>query len=47
MKAKAYIKLLASIEDDAVREKIINSHHHGHPPRVGYVKKLGTDMKAL
>ena len=39
MKAKSYIAHLATIEDDEVRERMINSHHIGHPQRVSYVER--------
>jgi len=47
MKAKAYTKYLATIQDDAAREQFSNSHHIGHLQRVSYVQCLVTDMRAL
>ena len=44
---KAYVKFLATIQDDEVREKYINSHNIGHPPRGKYVEQLVPDMRAL
>ena len=32
MKAKTYVEFLATIQDDEVRERCINSHNIGHPP---------------
>ena len=47
MKARDYIDLLASIKDDEVRDRMINSHHKGHPDRVDYVQRLLSDMYTL
>ena len=47
MKTKAYLEFLATIQDDEVRERYINSHTIGHPPRVNYDVRLVSDMKAL
>ena len=40
-------KGIFTIQDDEVREKNINSHNIGHPPRVNYFIRLVSDMKAL
>ena len=47
LKVRDYIDLLASIKDDEVRDRMINSHHHGHPARVAFVKRLLSDMRRL
>jgi len=47
MKARTYVDFLATIQDDEVRERYINSHNTGHPPRVNYDLRLESDMKAL